>query len=251
MPLEPVLLALAGLVAGFVSVVVGLASLVSYPALLAAGLPPVAANVTNTVALTAAGVGAAVGSRPELAGQGVRLRRMAVITACGGATGALLLLTTPADAFEALVPVLVGGASLALLLQPRLRRLQAARTHLREGGVLVGAGVFCVSVYGGYFGAAAGVLMLALLAAASDEALQRLNAAKNVVAGVANGVASLGFALFGPVDWLAALPLALGFLVGGTIGPSVARRVPQDVLRWLVCTAGLGLALVLGVQTYG
>ncbi|RJK93492.1 sulfite exporter TauE/SafE family protein [Vallicoccus soli] len=251
MPVEPLLLALAGLAAGFVSVVVGLASLVSYPALLAAGLPPVAANVTNTVSLTAAGIGATLGSRVELAGQGRRMRRMAVLSALGGATGAALLLTTPADAFEALVPVLVGGASLALLLQPRLRRLQAGHHHLREEGPLVMAGVYCVAVYGGYFGAAAGVLMLALLAAASDEALHRLNAAKNTAAGVANAVASLAFVALGPVDWSAAVPLALGFLAGGSVGPAVARRVPQDVLRYAVCTAGIGLALVLAVQTYG
>ncbi len=222
----------------------GLASLISYPALLAVGLPPVTANVTNTVALVASGAGSALGSRPELRGQADEVRRLAGTAVAGGTTGAVLLLLTPADDFERVVPFLVGLASLLLLAQPWVRRLRRERVGT-GGRWTVPAATYLISVYGGYFGAAAGVMLLAVLLVLTEETLVRANALKNVLLGMANGVAALGFAVLADVRWAAALPLALGFLAGGAIGPAVARRVPATPLRVVVAVAGLGLAVRL------
>lgn len=245
---ESGLLVLAGVGAGLCGSVVGLASLVSYPALLAAGLGPVAANVTNTVALVGTGAGSAVGSRPELRGQASRLARLVPVAMLGGALGAALLLLTPPGVFARVVPWLVGLASVLVLLRPRPRFLQA----LHHGGDSRGlvAGVFLVAIYGGYFGAAAGVLILALLLAASDASLAQSNAVKNVVLATANLVAAAGFVLLGPVLWSAAVPLGIGCIVGGRLGPVVVRRAPGDVLRALIGVAGLALAVKLGLDAY-
>jgi uncharacterized membrane protein YfcA len=246
---DVVFLLAAGVLAGVAGSVAGLASLVSYPALLAVGLPPLTANVTNTVSLVLYTLGAATFSRQELAGQAGRLRRLASITVAGGATGAALLLSTPAEVFEALVPLLIGGASLVLLLQPAITRLTGGL--LDERSPAVAAGVFAVGVYGGYFGAAAGVVLLALLTVSVAEPLARLVAARNVALGLANLVAAIGFALFGPVRWAAAAPLAAGFLVGGAIGPGLVRRLPANRLRVGIALLGLGLAVKLAVDTFG
>jgi uncharacterized membrane protein YfcA len=240
-------LAGAGVLAGTLGSVGGLASLASYPALLLAGLSPTAANVTNTVALVATTVGAAGGSRPELVGQGRFIARLGAVAVCGGAAGAALLLTTPAGVFEKVVPWLVAGASIVLLLGPWLRR--AAGEHPADRtGVALTVGVFLVAVYSGYFGAAAGVLMLAILSAASRQALARVNAAKNLVAGASNAVAAVVFALIGPVHWVAALALAAGSLAGGWLGPAVVRRVPAGPLRVTIAVAGFGLAVKLAID---
>jgi uncharacterized membrane protein YfcA len=243
---DAVVLVGAGVLAGVAGTVVSLATLVSYPALLAVGLPALTANVTNTVALVLSTVGSSVSSRQELRGQAWRLRRLALAATAGGATGAVLLLSTPPEVFEALVPVLVGGAAVLLLAQPALTRRR--RRAVDERGPLVLAAVFAVGVYGGYFGAAAGVLMLALLALSVTEPLARLNALKNVTMGLANAVAAAGFALFGPVRWTAAVPLAAGFLVGGSLGPALVRRLPAGRLRVLVAVLGLGVAVKLGLD---
>jgi uncharacterized membrane protein YfcA len=241
-------LAIAGFAAGLTGTVAGLASLVSYPALLAVGLAPVAANVTNTVALTATGIGAAAGSRPELAGARSNLRRLVPVAAAGAACGAVLLLLTPGDTFEIVVPFLVGGASLALLLQPATRRWsERHRLHAVRGAVPLG--MFAIAIYAGYFGAAAGVLLLALLSATVEESLPRANALKNVLLGASNAAASIGFVLFGPVHWPAVLPMALGLLAGGWTGPAVARLVPSTALRIAIAIAGLALALKLFLDT--
>ncbi len=236
----------AGVVAGVVSVVASLASLVSYPALLAVGLPPLAANVTNTVSLVLTGIGSAAGSRPELAGQGSEVRRLGLLTAAGGAVGSAVLLLTPASVFEVVVPGLVAGASLVLLARPWLNRLQ--RSASADRGLR--AGVFVVAVYVGYFGAAGGVLMLAVLTALRDAPFARTNAVKNVLSLFANAVAAASFTFFGPVDWAAVLPLGAGFLVGGRLGPAVVRRLPGDPLRVAVAVAGLAVAVKLGLDTY-
>ena len=244
--LEVVLLVCAGLVGGLTGSIAGLASLVSYPALLAVGLGPIGANVTNTVALVFSTIGSTLGSRPELAGQARRLRPLAVAALAGGATGATLLLLTPSDVFERLAPWLIGVASLTILVRPR-----AHPEHRRPGaGAGLIAGVFAIAVYGGYFGAAAGVMVLALMLAATGETLARSNAFKNVVLGVANAAAAVGFALLGPVHWGAAAPLALGLLAGGRLGPVVVRRADATALRVLIGLAGLALAVKLGVDAY-
>jgi uncharacterized protein len=235
-----------GVLAGIVSVVASLATLVSYPALLAAGLSPLAANVTNTTALVFVGFGSAAGSQPELAGQGHRLVRFGVLNAIGGGAGAALLLLTPASAFEAAVPWLVAAASVVLLLGRRLR----GGPGDRESSPLLQASVLGVAVYTGYFGAAGGVLALAVLTALLNLPLARTIAIKNVIAAVANGVAALAFAFFGPVDWSAVPPLALGFLAGGWIGPKLVRRLPAGPLRVFIGLCGLGIAVKLGVDAY-
>ena len=242
-------LLVAGFGAGLVGSVAGLASLLSYPALLAVGLSPVAANVTNTVSLVFSGVGSALGSRVELAGQGPRLRRLGAAAVAGGAVGAGLLLATPPDAFEAVVPLLVAGASVLVLLAPPPSEL--AVVHPAGAGPRLTGGIFAVGIYGGYFGAAAGVLMLGLLLIATGESTVRAIAAKNALLGLANGVAAVGFVVLGPVRWAAVLPLAAGFLVGGRLGPSVVRRAPARLLRLGVAVSGLALAAWLAADTYG
>lgn len=244
------LLIVAGFGAGLSGSMAGLASLFSYPALLAAGLSPVTANVTNSVALSFAVIGATASSRPELAGQAPTIKKFALFSAVGGTSGAGLLLLTPPDAFKAVVPILVAGASAILLIQPRLSRAAAANTAPLRTSPAVALGIFCVTVYAGYFGAAAGVLMLALILTGLPLSLLEANAVKNVLAGIANGIAALGFALFADVQWWAVLPLALGLLAGSWVGPSVARRLPASVLRSGIAVAGFGLACVLAVQSY-
>ncbi|MEO6503571.1 MAG: sulfite exporter TauE/SafE family protein [Jatrophihabitantaceae bacterium] len=243
---EFALLLLAGVAAGLTGAVTGLASVISYPALLATGLSPVIANVTNTVALVFSGLGSTLGGRPELRGQARRMRTLGVAATLGGAIGAVLLLLTPADAFERVVPLLIGFASLCVLIP----RPQAQRHHSGSDARWVVAGVFAVSVYGGYFGAASGVLMLALLLSATAESLPISNAIKNAVLTLANGIAALGFILFSDVRWLAVLPLAIGFFVGGWLGPLVVRRLPARPLRLLIATAGVLVAIRLGLQAY-
>nr|WP_240895686.1 sulfite exporter TauE/SafE family protein [Kineococcus siccus] len=241
--LEVLLLVLAGAAAGLVGSTAGLASLVSYPALLLAGLSPLAANVTNTVALMGVTAGTVAGSRPELVGQRRDALRLLPVAAVGGALGCVLLLTSDPEAFEGVVPFLVGGASLLMLLQPRLQRLRPGRTSVRNPLVL--AAFLLVGVYGGYFGAAAGVLMLALCELTHAQTLVRNNALKNVLTGAANTVAAIGFAAFGPVDWWAALALGLGCVAGGRLGPAVVRRLDPRVLRTVIAGAGLVLAVRL------
>jgi uncharacterized membrane protein YfcA len=238
----------AGVLAGVTSTVASLASVVSYPVLLALGLPPVSANVTNTVALAFTGAGAAAGSRQELAGQGRLVGRLGLLTAAGGAAGAALLLLTPASAFEAVAPFLIGGASVLLLIQPKITSLNARPAGERSWplrGVLS-----AVAVYVGYFGAAAGILLLTVLTAMLDQPMARVNAVKNAVNGLANGAAAVAIALFGPVRWEAAAPLAAGFLVGGWIGPALVRRVPVRALRTVIGIGGIALAVRLGISAY-
>jgi uncharacterized membrane protein YfcA len=242
------LLVAAGVAAGILSTVAGLASLVSYPVMLGLGLPPLAANVTNTVSLVLTGAGSAAGSRPELAGQGRRVLRFGVLTALGGGAGAAVLLLTPASTFERVVPVLIGTASLLFLVQPRIRALNARPGTERSAALY--AALFAVGAYVGYFGAAAGVLLLAVLGVMIDEGLARLNALKNVISGLANTVASVCFAFFAPVHWAFVPPLAAGFLIGGWTGPKIVRRMPGPALRAVVALAGVGLAVKLGLSAY-
>jgi uncharacterized membrane protein YfcA len=239
----------AGVLGGLASTVASIASVVSYPTLLALGLPPLSANVTNTMSLVLTGAGSVLGSRPELAGQRGRLIRLATVTASGGAAGAAALLLAPPTAFGLVVPVLIGGASLVLLAQPAIRGLSPEPGA--EGSKRGLAGVFGAAVYIGYFGAAGGMLMIVALCTMVSESLVRVNALKNAIIGAANGVAAIIFALFAPVHWLFVPPLAAGFLIGGFTGPRIARRLPATVLRVGVALCGLALAVKLAVATYG
>jgi len=246
------LLAGAGVAAGLASSIAGLASLFSYPALLAAGLPPLTANMTNTVAMLATTVGAAGGSRRELRGQGRRLVRIIAAAVVGGSAGAALLLTTPADTFELVVPWLIALGSMLLLLRDRLRQaadIRAARKGKeRKPGRGFVAAFLAVTVYSGYFGAGSGIMMLAVLSVSLPDALPVSNALKNVATGAANGTAAIAFALFAPVSWPAAVSLAAGSFVGAWIGPIIVRSLPERPLRIAIALAGLGLAAHLFVQ---
>ena len=246
-------LVLAGIGAGLTGSIAGLASLISYPALLAVGIPPVTANVTNTVGLVLNSVGSVSASRPELSGQARRLLPLAGAAVLGGVTGAALLLLTPAAAFERVVPFLIAAASAAILVQRPPRELAAAgaahHPDHRDPWWLP-LGTYAIGIYGGYFGAAAGVVMLAMYLLGTGETLPRGNAMKNVVLGVANAVAALGFIVFSSIAWSAALPLAIGLFAGGRLGPRVVRRAPQTALRRVIAVAGLGLAVHLGIQAF-
>ena len=243
---------LAGVGGGLTGSIAGLASLVSYPALLAVGLPPVVANVTNTVAMIGTTVGSAAGSRQELRGQGPVLWRLCAVTGVGGAVGGAVLLLTPGDTFEVIVPWLIALASVLLMVAPRLRAWALRNAEAGATGTPLGpltlVASFAVALYGGYFGAAAGVMMLALLSVAWTQSLARSNAAKNLAGGAANVVAAVGFAFLAPVDWAAAGVLAAGLLIGSRIGPSIVRRVPAAPLRIAIGLAGLALAVSLWVD---
>jgi uncharacterized protein len=246
-------LVLAGIGAGLTGSIAGLASLISYPALLATGVPPVTANVTNTVSLVLSSVGSTSASGPELRGQRPRVLRLALAAVLGGAAGAALLLLTPSSAFERIVPWLIAAASGAILLQrpPRELAAEGARDHPPHGDPWwLPLATFGIGIYGGYFGAAAGVLMLATYLLTTGEALPRSNALKNVILGIANAVAGLGYVFLSSVAWSAALPLAIGLLAGGYLGPRVVRRAPQTALRRVIAVAGLALAIRLGIQAY-
>ncbi len=222
----------------------GTASLISYPALLAVGIPALAANVSNAVAFVACLPGSALGSRPELHEQGRRLLRLAPLAVVGGGAGAVLLLFTPAGVFGRIVPFLVAFAALALLVQPQVTAWQD-RHPGKSGRLLSPCGLFAVWLYDGYWGAGAGVMSLAVLLLTVEKHLARANALKNVLLGVADIACSIVFVLYGPVRWTAVAPLALGFLIGSRVGPSLTRRVPGNILRIVVALAGLGFAVHL------
>ena len=236
-------LLLAGVGAGVVGYGAGLASLVSFPVLLALGLPPLTANVTNAVALTGLTLGGVTSARRELVGMRRRILASGALALVGGTAGALLLLRLPPGVFERAVPWLVAFGSLVLLLGPSLRRWHAGRLHERHP--LVVAVVALVTVYCGYFGAAAGVLLLATFTAVLAEPLPRLAALRSVVVGVANTVAAVVFALTGTVDWAAVVPLGLGAVAGSALGPPLLRRLPEAPVRVGVAVAGLVLAVAL------
>ena len=249
---ERLLLLVAGLAGGLTGSIAGLASVVTYPALLAVGSTPVAANVTNTVALVFSSVGSVSGSRPELRGQRTGLRRLVAAGMVGGAAGGALLLATPSESFELVVPWLVGAGAVSMLARRRLERPRPAMPHLEqhEPPRLL-AGTALVGVYGGYFGAGAGVMLLGLFLRWTDEDLPRANAFKNTVLGLTNAVAAVAFVLFGPVRWAAVVPIGAGLFVGGRLGPVVVRRVPPHRLRVAIAVAGLALAVKLAVDAYG
>jgi uncharacterized membrane protein YfcA len=243
-----IVLVLAGIGGGLTGSIAGLASLATYPVLLAVGLAPVTANVTNSVALVFSSVGSVLGSRPELRGQADRVRQFAFAGVAGGAAGGALLLVTSSDSFELIVPWLIALAAVAMLLRGRLVDVDNAEAHRSGPGLL--AAVAAVGVYAGYFGAGAGVMLLALLLHAVRDTMPRSNAVKNVVLGLGNGIAAVAFVIFGDVRWAYVAPLGAGLLIGGSIGPMVVRRSPVRPLRIVIGVAGLGLAVKLGFDAY-
>jgi uncharacterized membrane protein YfcA len=245
-PAHTLLVLAAGAAAGVVGSAGGTASLISYPALLAVGLSPLAANVTNAVAFVAAWPGSALGSRTELRGQGSWLRHQAPLIVAGSAAGAALLLLTPAPAFAKVVPYLLALAALALLLQPQATKWLASHPEGRHR-LLLPVGLIAVSVYDGYWGAGAGIMTLTVLMIATAQQLVEANAVKNMVLGIADVTCCVVFVWCFPVDWPAVIPMAVGCLIGGAIGPSVTRRVPPNALRILAALAGLALAVRLWI----
>ncbi len=247
-PAEALAILAAGVAAGGINAVVGSGSLITFPTLLAFGFPPVVANVSNNVGLVPGNFSGAFGYRRELAGQRGRLVRLGIVAAAGGLTGAILLLSLPARAFTLIVPVLILIACVLVLIQPRIAAwLAARRTEGRpsHGGPVLAGGVLLSGVYGGYFGAAQGVLVIGLLGSFLEESLQRVNGAKNVLVALVNATAAVVFILFAHVSWAAVLLIAAGSTIGGLLGAKFGRKLPPMALRLLVVAIGLIAAVRL------
>ncbi|MFE7357885.1 sulfite exporter TauE/SafE family protein [Streptomyces sp. NPDC057543] len=234
----------AGISAGTINTIVGSGTLITFPVLLATGLPPVTATVSNGLGLIPGSVSGAIGYRAELAGQGRRVLKFAVGALIGGLTGAALLLTLPSTAFETIVPILVALALVLVILQPRIskavqrRREQDATPARPDGGPLLFVGLMLASVYGGYFTAAQGIIYLSLMGMLLDDTMQRLNAVKNVLAAIVNSVAAIFFLFAADFDWTAVVLIAVGSAIGGQIGAKVGRRLSPTVLRVLIVAVG-------------
>jgi uncharacterized protein len=255
----------AGLAAGTINTVVGSGTLITFPTLLAFGYPPVLANVSNNVGLVPGVASGVYGYRSELGGQRRRLIRLGSASVCGGLVGAILLLTLPQSAFQAIVPALIGLAVVMVIIQPRLAKWVAERQRARAalaasdgGAAAIGASaeaaaanseeaiggpvlwvlVFAAGIYGGYFGAAQGVLLIGMLGIALNDSLQRINAAKNVLAGLVNGLAAVVFILATHIDWGVAGLIAAGSIIGGQIGARIGKRLPPWGLRVLIVCVG-------------
>jgi uncharacterized membrane protein YfcA len=235
----------AGIVAGTINTVVGSGTLFTFPVLLAFGYAPVTANVSNTVGLVPGSVAGAVGYRRELTGQGKRVAGFSAASATGGIVGAILLLTLPASAFKDIVPGFIVIALILIVLQPRLgRALETYRARRaresRQHGPLTMLSVFASGVYGGYFGAAQGIMLLAILGLSlPGEDLQRINAVKVVLAGLVNLIAGIVFIFAAHIAWLAALLIAVGSTIGGVLGARYGRRLPAPALRAVIVVVGI------------
>ena len=248
-PFEAIAILAAGLAAGTINTIVGSGSLITFPTLLAFGYPPVMANVTNTIGLVPGSLSGAIGYRRELAGQRGRAIRLGIAAALGGLTGGLLLLILPAAAFQKIVPILILGSVGLIAIQPRLSKAMGQRrVEGREHTGPLVVTLFLTGVYGGYFGAGQGVIMMALLGVFLPDDLQRLNGLKNVLAVVINSVAAVLFVVLAQVAWAPAILLAIGAIVGGQVGASVGRRLPADVMRFAIIVVGtlVGIRLLIG-----
>jgi uncharacterized protein len=248
-----VALLLAGVAAGTINTVVGSGTLITFPTLLALGVPPVTANVSNNVGLVPGSLSGAIGYRRELVGQRSRLLRLGSASLLGGSVGAVLLLVLPASTFDAVVPVLIGLGCVLVVVQPRVsawvaRRAETRGREIHSGGAWwVWALVAVTGVYGGYFGAAQGVLLMAVLGVGLQETMQRNNATKNVLALLVNSVAAIVFLVAAEIDWRAAGLIAVGAVVGGQIGATVGRRLPPTVLRGVIVVVGVVAVVRFGV----
>lgn len=238
-PWEMAAVLAAGVAGGAINTVVGSGSLITFPTLLAVGLPPITANVSNNIGLVPGGFTGVMGYRPELKGQRERLLRLASASVIGSLIGGFLLLNLPESSFNLIVSVLIAVSCVLVLIQPRLTRLLAAHPGRTHGGPWLWAGTLAAGTYGGYFGAGQGIMLLGLMGILLDEDLQRLNAAKNVLALLVNTVAAVLYTLVADVDWLAVLLVALGSMAGGFLGAKVGRRFPAPVLRGLIVCIGV------------
>jgi uncharacterized protein len=242
----------AGAAAGLINTVVGSGTLITFPTLLALGVPPVIANVSNTVGLAPGSLSGAWATRQGLSGQRQRVLWLGVASFLGGIVGALLLLSLPSAAFDAIVPMLIGIGCLLVVLQPFIsRRLAIRRARLgADGGavhgpILLWLAVAVVGVYGGYFGAAQGVLLIAILGIGLSESLQRVNAIKNVLAMIANAIAGVVFVIVSEVNWPAAIAIAIGSVLGAQVGGRVGRKLPATIYRVIIVVVGIAAIVSL------
>jgi uncharacterized membrane protein YfcA len=246
--LELLAVVAAGAAAGFVNSVAGGGALITFPTLVALGLPPLSANVTLTVGIVPASAGGALGYLDLLRAQGERFARFLVPMLLGAAAGTVALLLTSNDAFEAIVPILIAASCLLLFLQPRLTR------HISHAGnersPFLAAGIAFCGAYSAYFGSAVSILLFAILALFVADTLQHLNAMKIVLVGCANLLAAIVYAFLAPVDWRYALTIMVSSFFGGRLGAHYARRIPSDPLRLTVAAAGLVVAGVLAVRAF-
>ncbi len=244
-PLEAGAILGVGFAAGTINTIVGSGSLVTFPTLLAMGYSPLIANVSNTVGLVPGSLSGAFGYRRELAGQRPRVLRLGAAAAAGGLTGAILLRILP-GAFAVVVPALVGVALVLVAAGPRLSRVLARHRHpeAHKSWPMMAA-FYATAVYGGYFGAAMGIIMISLLTLFLPDDIQRLNGLKNVLAAIINGAAGLMFLAVGPVDLQVALLIAVGSTAGGQLGSGVGRRLPPTALRAAIISVGIGAELKL------
>ena len=241
-PLQAVAVAGAGVAAGIINTVVGSGTLITFPVLLAVGYPPLTANVSNGLGLVPGSLFGAIGYRAELAGQRARVWRFGTASVIGAVIGALLLLVLPPQAFSAVVPTLIVIALLLVIAQPWLSRRLAARRpdgEARPDPWWLWLGVLATGIYGGYFGAAQGVVLLAMMGVALAEPLQRVNAVKNVLAMLANLVSGLVFVFVAHVSWTVVLLIAVGSGIGGVLGARIGRRLSPVVLRGAIVVIGL------------
>ena len=244
--LEVVAILLAGVGAGAINAVVGTGSLITFPTLLFFGYPPLVANMSNSLGLLPGGLSAALGYRHEVRGQGALLKRLLPMTILGATAGALLLLVLPSTVFDAVVPVLIAVGLLLVVLGPRLQRAAAAR-HPGDGtvpphfGILLMAGIFITGIYGGYFGAAQGVICVGLMSVLMTQTLQTINGIKNILVPPANLVAGVVFLglRWHQIDWWAVVLIGAGSFVGGFLGSRIGRRLPPVVLRSVIVVVGV------------
>lgn len=239
-PLEALLVLVAGVAAGTINAVVGSGTLITFPALLAVGYPPVVANVSNTIGLVPGSISGAIGYRREMAGQRGRILRFGTASLIGGIAGAIALLVLPASAFKAIVPAFIAVALVLIVLQPRLARAVAERRpHGAEHHVALWAAVLLTGIYGGYFGAAQGILLIGLFGVTITDHLQRLNALRNMLALLVNIVSGVVFVFAADVSWLPVVLIAAGSVVGGQLGARYGRRLSPVALRGVIVAVGL------------
>jgi hypothetical protein len=238
---EIITIAIAGMAAGTINTIVGSGTLITFPVLLAFGYAPVTANVSNTIGLVPGSVSGAIGYRRELAGQRGRVLRFGTMSALGGVTGAVLLLVLPASAFKDVVPGFIAVALVLAVLQPALNRRLAG--HVASGALrvklLLPLAIYITGVYGGYFGAGQGIILISILGVTLPQSLHDSNALKNVLAGLVNGVAGVYFIFAAHVEWGPAAIIAVSSIVGAQLGARYGRRLPPDALRALIVIVGL------------
>ena len=250
---ELLLVALAGGGAGLINAVVGTGTLITFPTLLALGVPPVLANVSNSIGLAPGSLSAALASRPDLVGQRARIIRYGIASLLGSIVGAVLLLWLPPSAFKAIVPVLIGVGCVLVIIGPWLtRRIAARRERLgvtraspRDGPPWLFFAIIFTGMYGGYFGAAQGVLVMAIMGVAFAETMPRINGLKNVLVMIANAVAGIVFVIISEVDWWIVLALAVGSVLGAQVGARIGRKLPPIVYRVVIVAVGVAAIIDL------